>query len=77
MIESSSSSGDSDTNNIYDMMNMMESRNPMVRLVVFGKMKRIISSFKYNKINETDRRSIRGLFVKKMKDFDEDHRERI
>ncbi len=46
VIESSSSSGDSDTYNHFDIMNMMESKNPAVRLVVFGKMKKVISSYK-------------------------------
>ncbi len=77
MIESSSSSGDSDTNNMFDMMNMMESRNPMTRLTVFGKMKKIVASYKNQKITEVDRRLIRGLFNKKLKDFDEDNREKM
>ena len=77
IIESSSSSGDSDTNNMFDMVNLMESRNPMVRLVVFGKIKKIISSLKGHRVTETDRKVIRGLFVKQIKDFDEDFRERM
>jgi hypothetical protein len=71
MIESSSSSGDSDTYNMFDQMNMMESKNPMVRLVVFGKMKNIISTFKKDKLNDTDRKALRGLFIKRLKDYDE------
>ena len=46
VIESSSSSGDSDTYNHLDIMNMMESKNPAVRLVLFGKIKKVISSYK-------------------------------
>ena len=46
VIESSSSSGDSDSYNHFDIMNMMESKNPAVRLVVFGKIKKVISSYK-------------------------------
>ena len=70
MIESSSSSGDSDTYNMFDQMNMMESKNPMARLVAFGKMKHIISTFKKDKLNDTDRKALRGLFIKKLKDYD-------
>ena len=76
MIESSSSSGDSDSHNLFDQMNMMESKNPMVRLVVFSKMKKVIGTFKDQKLNDTDRRALRGLFIKRLKDFDEQHRER-
>jgi len=71
MIESSSSSGDSDSHNLFDQMNMMESKNPMVRLVVFSKMKKVIGTFKDQKLNDTDRRALRGLFIKRLKDFDE------
>jgi hypothetical protein len=55
----------------------MESRNPTIRLVVFGKIKKIISSLQEQKINDTDRKVIRGLFVKHIKDFDEDFREKM
>ena len=53
-------------------MNMMESRNPMVRLTSFGKIKKIIKSYNEIELNETDKRVIRGLFVKNLRDFDED-----
>jgi hypothetical protein len=49
----------------------------MIRLVVFGKIKKIISSLQEQKINDTDRKVIRGLFVKHIKDFDEDFREKM
>ena len=77
MIESSSSSGDSDTNNKLDIMNMMESKNPMVRLSSYGKIKKVISSYRDLEVTEIDRRALRGLFVKNLKDFDDDHRERM
>ena len=77
IIESSSSSGDSDTNNKFDIMNMMESKNPMVRLASFAKIKKVIQSYKGMEISEVDRRALRGLYVKNLKDFDEEHRERM
>ncbi len=40
-------------------------------------MKKIISNYKNERINETDRRIIRGLFIKNLKDFDEDFREKM
>ena len=77
IIESSSSSGDSDTNNRFDQMNLMESPNPMIRLSVFGKMKKIMHSYVDSSLTEVDRRVLRGLFVKHLKDFDEEHREKM
>ena len=44
----------------------------MVRLSAFGKIKKVIKSYNEISMNETDRRVIRGLFVKKIKDFDEE-----
>ncbi len=48
LIESSSSSGNSDTNNMLDQMRLMEDKNPMMRLVIFGKMKKMLN--KYSKL---------------------------
>lgn len=59
------------------MVNMMESKNPMVRLSVYGKIKKIIESLQGRHLSETDRKVIRGLFVKYLKDFDEDFREKM
>jgi len=77
IIESSSSSGDSDTNNRFDQMNLMESRNPMMRLSVFAKIKKIMNGYVDSNLTEVDRRVLRGLFVKNLKDFDEEHREKM
>jgi len=51
----------------------MDSRNPLIRLGVFGKLKRMMSSYKDQTLDTTDRRILRGLFQKKLKDFDEDY----
>ena len=58
-------------------MNMMESKNPTIRLSVFGKIKKVMNSYKDQKLTEIDKRVLRGLFVKNLKEFDEDHRERM
>ena len=58
-------------------MNMMESKNPTVRLSVYGKIKKVMSSYKDLELTEIDRRVLRGLFVKNLKEFDEEHRERM
>jgi hypothetical protein len=49
LIETSSSSSDSDDNNM-ETLKLMEGKNPMVRLVVYGKLKRMMDSFKNTKL---------------------------
>jgi len=44
---------------------------------VFAKIKRLIGSYREHKVKAIDRRLIRGLFMRNLKDFDEDHRERF
>ena len=72
LIESSASECDSDNNN-YCSLKMMESRNPMVRLVIFGKLKRMMKSYERVKLKTIDRRLLRGLFIRNLKDFDEEY----
>jgi hypothetical protein len=50
----------------------MDSTNPLVRLSIFGRLKKIINSYKVlGELGDTDRRLLRGLYLKKLKDFDE------
>ena len=49
----------------------------MIRLSVFGKMKKIMHSYVDSSLTDVDRRVLRGLFVKHLKDFDEEHREKM
>ena len=77
LIETSSSSQDSDNNNKFDSFKLMESKNPIIRLVFFGKMKKMIMSYKHQKIEDIDRRLFRGLFMRNLKDFDEEYKEKI
>lgn len=70
LVESSSSAGESDSKN--DPMKMMESKNPLVRLAIFGKIKRMINSFTNSKLNTFDKRLLRGLYLRNLNDFDED-----
>ena len=42
LIETSSSSSDSDDNN-YDELGLMENENPLIKLVTFGKIKKMIN----------------------------------
>ena len=55
----------------------MESKNPMIRLVFFGKLKRMIKSYKRQKLETIDRRLFRGLFQRNLKDFDDDYQEKV
>ncbi len=52
-------------------MNLMENKNPMVRLVFFGKLKKMIQAYKSTRLNDIDKKLLRGLFVKNIKDFDD------
>ena len=77
LIETSSSSQDSDDQNKFSTVRLMECYNPMIRLVIFGKLKRMIKAYKKRKLTSIDRRLFRGLFVKHLKDFDEDYYEGV
>jgi hypothetical protein len=44
LIETSSSSSDSD-DNMYDELKLVENNNPLVRLVTYGKIKKMINQF--------------------------------
>jgi hypothetical protein len=50
----------------------MDSKSPLIRLSVFGKLKKIMSSYVNQPLKETDRRLLRGLYRRKLRDFDED-----
>jgi hypothetical protein len=49
----------------------MESDNPLVRLVVYSKLKKMMMGFVGKKIKPLERNMIRGLFVRNLKDFSE------
>lgn len=75
LIETSSSSNDSDGNSKDDILTLMEHKNPQVKLAVFGKLKKMVGTYKHEKLKNIDRRLLRGLFLRNLKDFDEDQRE--
>ncbi|CDW71370.1 UNKNOWN [Stylonychia lemnae] len=77
LIETSSSSEDSDNNNRFYTSKLMESKNPMIRLIIFGKLKKMVQSYKSQKLEDLDKRLLRGLFIRKLKDFDEDEQEKL
>ena len=55
----------------------MESKNPMIKLVFFGKLKRMVNSYLHTRLKTIDRRLLRGLFIRNLKDFDEEHNEKV
>ena len=74
LIETSSSSSDSDNNN-FDTVRLMENENPLIRLVMFGKLKKMMLGFTGKKVEPLERNMMRGLFIRKLKDFAEDSKE--
>jgi hypothetical protein len=55
----------------------MEYKNPSKRLAVFAKLKRMVTSYQSVKLKSIDRRLLRGLFLRNLKDFDEDYKESV
>jgi len=52
----------------------MDSKSPLIRLRVYGKLKRMMHSYIDHKLNTTDRRLLMGLYFSRLKDFAEDDR---
>ncbi len=52
-METSSSSSDSD-DNMFEELKLMENKDPWVRLSTYGKMKKMVSKFEGQKINELE-----------------------
>ena len=73
LVETSSSSEESDYDAKNDTVRRMDSSNPVIRLATFSKLKKVVTSYKEDELDMADRRILRGLFKKKLKDFDEKH----
>mmetsp|Transcript_6456 Transcript_6456/g.5767 ORF Transcript_6456/g.5767 Transcript_6456/m.5767 type:complete len:92 (+) Transcript_6456:1082-1357(+) len=56
---------------------MMEHKNPVVRLMIYGKIKRTINSFKEEKLKEKEMNLIKGIYINKLKDIDNEHKEKL
>ncbi|CDW89822.1 UNKNOWN [Stylonychia lemnae] len=56
LLETSSDSSDSDDNNL-DTLRLMEHSNPMVRLVTYGKLKKMMQSFEGRKLQQLERQN--------------------
>ena len=49
----------------------MENSNPLVRLVTYGKVKKMMKQFQSRDIDHLERNLMRGMFRRKLKDFAE------
>jgi hypothetical protein len=71
LVDTSSSSEESEYESKLDIVRSMDSSDPYKRLGTFGKLKQIVNSYKDHNLDSTDKRILRGLYIKKLKDFDE------
>lgn len=53
----------------------MNSGNPFVKLMIFGRLKKMLMTQIGHKMKTIDKNIIRGVFLKRNKDFDEDYEE--
>ena len=49
----------------------MENHNPMVRLITYGKVKKMMMQFQNQNIDYLEKNMMRGMFRRKLKDFAE------
>lgn len=70
MVETSSSSSDSD-DNIYDPARLMESPDPYSRLRINGRIKKLMKEFKNRTLEYNEVNSIKRLMSHQIKDFSE------
>lgn len=49
----------------------MENKTPMVRLMAYGKVKKMMTPFQNNNLNLLEQNMMRGMFRRKLKDFAE------
>jgi hypothetical protein len=74
LIESGSSSSDSDDKG-KDPLKLMDSNKPGLKLMIFAKLKRMLTSYVDDKLKSVDKNLIKGIFVRRIKDFDEDFKD--
>ena len=54
----------------------MESKNPIIRLSIFGRLKKMVNTYKGQELSVTDRRILRGIYSKNLRDYDEEQIEK-
>ncbi len=50
----------------------MDNSNPLIRLSIYGRLKRMVSTYQGKRLETTDRRILRGLYLRKLRDYDEE-----
>eukprot|EP00347_Sterkiella_histriomuscorum_P002468 403368032 len=69
LIETSSSSSDSDDNKM-ETLSLMENKNPLIRLVMYGKLKKMLNQIKGKKLQPIEMNLIRGVFQRRLRDYE-------
>lgn len=50
----------------------MDNSNPLIRLSIFGRLKKMVGSYRGEELTVTDRRILRGLYKRNLRDFDDE-----
>ncbi|CDW74033.1 UNKNOWN [Stylonychia lemnae] len=74
LIETDSSSSDSDDDK-KQTTTLMESKNPLIRLFMYGKIKKMMQQFLDKNVEPLEFNLVRGVFKRRLKDFSEKMRE--
>ena len=72
LIETSSSSEDSDNQAKLNKIRLLDDPNPFVKLGAISRMKKLLDTYKAESLENTDKRLIRGLYQRNLKDYEED-----
>jgi len=70
LIETDSSSTDSDYNE-NDPLRLMENKSVFVRLLAYGRLKKMMVEFKEKPLDNLERNMMKGMFKRRLKDFKE------
>eukprot|EP00347_Sterkiella_histriomuscorum_P013675 403363802 len=73
LIETDSSSSNSDDGKM-ETLSLLENKNPLIKLVIFSKIQKMMKQFKDKKLKPIEMNLIRGVFQRRLKDYDEDDR---
>ena len=72
LIDTSSSSQDSDDENKLNKIRLIDSPNPLIKLGVISRIKKLLDTYKDDSLEYIDKRLIRGLYLRKLKDYEEE-----
>ena len=49
----------------------MDSQNPFIKLGAIARIKKLLDTYKIDSLDNTDKRLIKGLYLRKLKDYEE------